>query len=246
MGSRGRERRPWGERLVRRFYYKYFARNLLYSLQLRAREQSADYVERHMADAILFEERDDLLTYCLEQAPAEGLVLEFGVEKGGSIRALAAATLRDQRTSGETRPIHGFDSFEGLPEDWAGTAEKRGKFSLGGRMPAVPANVMLHKGWFDQVLPGFLAANAGPVAFVHVDCDIYSSTRTVLWGLADRLRPGTVLLFDEYFNYPNWRRHEFRAFQEFVQEFTVGYRYLGYSAKNGHVGVLITALGGKG
>jgi hypothetical protein len=236
VSSRGKERRPWGERLVRRFYYKYFARNLLYSLQLRAREQSADYVEQHMADAILFDERDDLLTYCLAQSPAEGLLLEFGVEKGGSIRALAAGTSRD---------IHGFDSFEGLPEDWSGTAEKRGKFTLSGRMPAVPANVRLHKGWFDQVLPGFLAANSGSVAFVHVDCDIYSSTRTVLWGLADRLRAGTVLLFDEYFNYPNWRRHEFRAFQEFVREFGVQYRYLGYSAKNGHVAVMLTVIGGK-
>ncbi len=224
------ERRPWGERLVRRFYYKYFARNLLYSLQLRAREQSADYVEQHMADAMMFEERDALLTYCLDRAPGDGLLLEFGVEKGGSIRALAGAT---------SRPVHGFDSFEGLPEDWAGTAEKRGKFSLGGRMPTVPANVFLHKGWFDQVLPGFLAANPGPVAFVHVDCDIYSSTRTVLWGLRERLRAGTVILFDEYFNYPNWRRHEFRAFQEFVQEFGVRYTYLGYSAKNGHVAVVI-------
>jgi hypothetical protein len=229
---------------VRRFYYKYFARNLLYALQLRAREQSADYVEQHMPDAIMFEERDDLLTYCLRQAPAEGLLLEFGVEKGGSIRALASA-LRGERASGATpRTIHGFDSFEGLPEDWAGTAEQRGKFSLDGRVPAVPAHVILHKGWFDQVLPGFLAANPGPVAFVHVDCDIYSSTRTVLWALAGRLCAGSVLLFDEYFNYPNWRHHEFRAFQEFVQEFAVRYRYLGYSTKNGHVAVVLTAIGG--
>ncbi|MBM3508394.1 MAG: class I SAM-dependent methyltransferase [Alphaproteobacteria bacterium] len=226
-----------GGRLVRRFYYKYFARNLLYSLQLRARAQSADYVEQHMADAIMFEERDDLLTYCLEQAPTDGMLLEFGVEKGGSIRALAAAT---------PRTIHGFDSFEGLPEDWSGTAEKRGKFSLGGRLPPAPANVRLHKGWFDQVLPGFLDANAGPVAFVHVDCDIYSSTRTVLGALAPRLGAGAVLLFDEYFNYPNWRHHEFRAFQEFVREFAVRYRYIAYSAKNCHVAVMLTAVGKNG
>ncbi len=230
------QRRPWGERLVRRFYYKYFARNLLYALQLRAREQSADYVEQHMPDAMMFEERDELLTFCVASAPAEGLVLEFGVEKGGSIRQLAAST---------PRTVHGFDSFEGLPEDWAGTSEKRGKFSLGGQMPAVPANVTLHKGWFDKVLPGFLAANSGPAALVHIDCDLYSSSRTVLWALADRLRAGSVILFDEYFNYPNWRHHEFRAWQEFVQAFGVQYRYIGYSAKNGHVAVVVTAIGGK-
>ena len=229
------DKRPWGERLVRRFFYKYFARNLLYALQMRAREQSADYVERHMADAVMFSGRTDLLGYCLSEAPADGLILEFGVENGGSIRALAGMT---------PRPIHGFDSFEGLPEHWTGTAERRGKFSLGGRMPAVPPHVILHKGWFDQVLPAFLAATPGPVAFVHVDCDLYTSTRTVLAGLANRLRPGTVLLFDEYFNYPNWRHHEFRAFQEFVQARQIQYRYLGYSAKNGHVAVVLTAIGG--
>jgi hypothetical protein len=227
---------PWGERLLRRFYYKYFGRNLLYTLQIRAREQSADYVEQHMADAAMFETRDDLLAHCLAIAPKDGLLLEFGVEKGASIRMLAKLT---------PRTVHGFDSFEGLPENWTGTAEPRGKFSLGGRLPSVPANVLLHKGWFDQVLPGFLSANPGPAAFVHVDCDLYSSTKTVLTALAPRLVAGTVLLFDEYFNYPNWRQHEFRAFQEFVALSGTSYRYVGFSMKNGHVAVVLTGVGAR-
>jgi hypothetical protein len=224
----------WGERLLRRFYYKYFGRNLLYPLQIRARDQSADYVEQHMFDAAMFETRESLLAHSLALAPSEGLLLEFGVEKGGSIRALAKLT---------PRRVHGFDSFEGLPEAWSGTPEQRGKFSLGGKQPAVPPNVTLHKGWFDQVLPGFLAAHAGPVAFVHVDCDIYSSTKTVLEALKPRFVPGTVLLFDEYFNYPNWRQHEFKAFQEFVSATGARYRYVGYSMKNGHVAVVLTDPG---
>ena len=178
--------------------------------------------------------RDALLAHSLALTPADGLLLEFGVQKGGSIRALARMT---------PRTIHGFDSFEGLPEAWAGTPEQRGKFSLGGKTPSVPANVTLHKGWFDQVLPGFLAAHAGPVAFVHVDCDIYSSTKTVLEALKPRFVPGTVLLFDEYFNYPNWRQHEFKAFQEFVADTGARYRYVGYSMKNGHVAVVLTDPG---
>lgn len=36
------------ERLVRRIFYKFYARNLLYELQLRARSSYADYVEKHM------------------------------------------------------------------------------------------------------------------------------------------------------------------------------------------------------
>ncbi len=225
---------PWGERLLRRFYYKYFGRNLLYSLQIRAREQSADYVEQHMTEAAMFETRDALLAESLALAPKDGLLLEFGVEKGGSIRELAKLT---------PRTIHGFDSFEGLPEAWSGTPEQRGKFSLGGKLPPVPANVTLHKGWFDQTLPGFLAAHAGPVSFVHVDCDIYSSTKTVLESLKPRFVPGTVLLFDEYFNYPNWRQHEYKAFQEFVAATGARYRYVGYSMKNGHVALILTDPG---
>ena len=106
--------------------------------------------------------------------------------------------------------------------------------------PRVPANVTLVPGWFDDTLPDFAKAHDEPVAFAHLDCDLYSSTRTVLRGLGRRIRPGSILVFDEYFNYPNWQRHEYRAFQEFVAEFGLAYRYLGFSIKNGHVAVEIT------
>ena len=87
-------------------------------------------------------------------------------------------------------------------------------------------------------LPEFLAAHPDDsVAFLHVDCDIYSSTVTVLRTLAPRLKPGAILVFDEYFNYPNWQRHEWRAFQEFIRDTGMSYRYLGFAQKNGHVAV---------
>ena len=229
---RSRHPRSWTERTVRRFYYKYFARNLLYELQVRARNESVDYIRAHMADAMMFEDRRDLLDWCMARLPPEGLVLEFGVAAGASLRRIAAAT---------TRTVYGFDSFEGLPEDWSGTLEPRGKFSTGGAAPRVPANVTLVPGWFEDTVPRFAEAHGEAVAFAHLDCDLYSSTRTVLRALGGRFRPGSILVFDEYFNYPNWQRHEFRAFQEFVGEFGVAYRYLGFSIKNGHVAVEITA-----
>ena len=80
---------------------------------------------------------------------------------------------------------------------------------------------------------------------LHVDCDLYSSARTVLGAMADRLRPGAIVIFDEYFNFPNWRQHEFRAFQEFVDAFDVEYRYVGFSIKNGHVAVKIVKINGQ-
>ena len=151
---------------------------------------------------------DRVLQRALDAAPAQGLTLECGVYFGRSLGLIA------QRTAGA---VHGFDSFEGLPEAWS-AAEGPGAYSTGGRMPDVAANVTLHAGWFQDTLPAFLAQNAGPVRLLHVDCDLYSSTRTVLTALADRLVPGSVVVFDDMLAYPGFEQHELRAFEEFVAE----------------------------
>lgn len=189
-------------------------------LLAEAQRDSADYARQHMARALVFRDRDDLLRLAASRAPASGAVLEFGVAGGDSIRLLAACL--------PGRSIHGFDSFEGLPEDWPGRHEAKGHYAQSG-LPAVPAGVTLHKGWFDATLPPYLAGTGEQVALLHMDADLYSSTRTVLNMLADRLRPGSVIVFDEYFNHVGWRDNEFRAFHEFVAEKRVGYRYLGWS-----------------
>jgi hypothetical protein len=220
---------PLTERLYRRFFLKYHTRYLITGLQARARERSLDYIEAHMRDALVFRDRWDLLLHAARAAPEQGLMLEFGVADGASLRYVASRVARS---------FHGFDSFEGLPEDWSGTFERRGKFTRAGALPPVPENARLYPGWFADTLPGFLAEHAGEsAAFVHVDCDIYASTATVLQHLADRLTPGAIVVFDEYFNYPNWQRHEWRAFQEFVRDTGVSYNYLGFAQKNGHVAV---------
>ncbi len=226
-------RRSLTERLVRRIYYKYYARNLLFELQDRARRELADYVQQHMTDAVIFERSDRLLRLCVERAPP-GAILEFGVAGGNTIRLIAAST---------PRMVCGFDSFEGLPAAWSGHVEDRGAFSQRGALPKVPSNVRLYKGWFDQTIPLWLNENPEPVGFVHMDCDLYVSTRAVLWGLRQRFQTGTLIKFDEYFNYPNWQAHEFRAWQEFVAEFDIKYRYMGFTASDGWVAVEILDTG---
>ena len=216
------------QRLVRRVFYTYYARNLLFELQVRARSDSADYAEAHMTEATVFENSDDFRLHCLKRAP-EGAILEFGVLKGRSITVLANAS------PGKT--VHGFDSFEGLPEDWTGHLEQRGAFSQKGALPKVPANVRLHAGWFSDTIPPWLAANPEKIGFMHVDCDIYASTRDILWGLRERLQVGSIIVFDEYFNYPNWRQHEFKALKEFKAEFGVEYRYIAFTALGGSVAI---------
>jgi predicted O-methyltransferase YrrM len=188
---------------------------------IRALAGTVDYIDSHMADALGFETQRELLDYALSQTTAAGHYLEFGVYSGGTIRHMAKYE--------PAVTFHGFDSFEGLPEAWAGFSLSSRAFARGGRMPRVPANVVLHKGWFADTIPSWCGQDDGPVAFLHIDCDLYSSTVDIFRGLAERLQPGTVIVFDEYFNYPGWERHEFKAWQEFVADKRIEYAYLGYA-----------------
>ncbi|OIQ87263.1 macrocin-O-methyltransferase (TylF) [mine drainage metagenome] len=151
----------------------------------------------------LFGISGSLLRWALEQAARPGLVLEFGVRRGTSIAHLAAVAGQE---------VHGFDSFEGLPEAWVNSPS--GALTTDRRLPAVPANVALHAGWFEDTLPGFLAGQGAPLRFANIDSDLYSSARTVLTALAARIGPGSVLVFDEFIGNRSWRQDEYRAFHE--------------------------------
>jgi len=139
----------------------------------------------------------------MDAAAHPGLVLEFGVRMGASIRQIAALAKQQ---------VHGFDSFAGIPEDWHG--EPRGSYSTKGVLPSVPRDVALHAGWFEETLPRFMARHPEPVRLLNIDCDLYSSTRTVLELLAGRIVPGSIIVFDEYLGYEHWRQDEFKAFHE--------------------------------
>jgi predicted O-methyltransferase YrrM len=190
-------------------------------LQRRATLAAADFVMERMPDALYCADKFEHLTFALKQAPP-GLALEFGVFKGTTINHMAKLA--------PGRRFYGFDSFTGLPEVWAGSRYSEVNFDRKGRKPAVPANVTLIEGWFDATLPGFLARESGDIGFVHVDCDLYSSTKTVLDLSAPRLAPGAVVVFDEFFNYKGFEQHEYKAFFEFAERFDVAYRFVGYSA----------------
>jgi Flp pilus assembly protein TadD len=161
-------------------------------------------------------------TFCaaVDAAPSHGLVLEFGVRFGASIRQIAALV-------GTQQVVHGFDSFQGLPEAWNGIP--LGAYTTAGVLPTVPRNVTLHVGWFNDTLPGFMDSNPGPVRLANIDCDIYSSTATVLTALAPRIEGGSILVFDELVGNETWRQDEFRALQEAAERYSWRYRYLTFS-----------------
>ena len=68
-----------------------------------------------------------------------------------------------------------------------------------------------------------------PIRFMNIDCDLYSSTKDIFDAVADRVVPGTVIIFDEYVMNPHWREDEFRAFGEAVEKHGWRYRYVGIS-----------------
>jgi hypothetical protein len=106
-------------------------------------------------------------------------------------------------------------------------AFKKGTFSLNGVLPKVNSNVKLIPGWFNESLPNFLEdVNLYSNVFIHIDCDLYSSTKDVFDIIGEKLKGVVYILFDEYFNYPFWEYHEFKAFHEFIKKFNYKYEYV--------------------
>ncbi|MDH3304322.1 MAG: class I SAM-dependent methyltransferase [Gammaproteobacteria bacterium] len=220
-------KRTLSEFLFRRFMLKHYASNLLVDMSLEAKKSTLEYIKANMIDAPYFEKHPELVRYALSCVDRGGLKLEFGVGRGKSMRWIAASV---------EGTVHGFDSFEGIQEHWNGNPI--GSFAQK-QMPRVPDNVEFHVGYFDATLPGFLEKHTEPVAFLHVDCDLYSSTVTIFEALGNRLRPGAIVLFDEYYNFHRWQQHEFRAFQEFVARESVKYEYIAFSVTGQQVAVRI-------
>ena len=181
---------------------------------------SADFVAKNMIATARFFDRDNHLKHALRQVELDGLFMEFGVFQGASINLIA--------TEKPEKIIYGFDSFEGLPEDWTAGAPK-GTFDAKGELPQVNENVRLIKGWFDKTLPDFVKQHNENCAFIHVDCDLYSSAKTIFSVLKDRIVSDTVIVFDEYINYLGWEQGEHKAFTEFLRESNLSCDYISYS-----------------
>lgn len=127
----------------------------------------------------------------LGKAPVD--YLEFGVAGGESIRAWARLNGAPQSR------FFGFDSFEGLPEDWKEDAPK-GTFGTHGRTPVIDdPRVRFVKGLFQETIDAFsIGFHPENRLVMHLDADLYSSTLYVLMHFERHMKPGTILLFDEF------------------------------------------------
>lgn len=147
--------------------------------------------------------------------------LEFGVYQGNSLKYWLAKNTNSEST------FHGFDTFTGLPEDWGHIPQ--GHFSTEGLPPTVKdKRCAFHVGLFQETLPGFLKnhkeALSGRVV-VNLDADLYSSTLYVLVMLTDYLKPGDVVIFDEFFSIVN-STSEFRAYLDYRSISTLKFEFI--------------------
>ena len=136
--------------------------------------------------------------------------LEFGVWKGETFKKWL-----NLNTYPESR-FWGFDSFEGLPEDWE-KGQPKGTFSTHGSAPIIlDQRGNFIKGWFQDTLYEFLRDfDANRQIVVHIDCDLYSSTLFVLAALDRHIPPGTIFIFDDFSS----MRHEFAAWLDYKRSF---------------------------
>lgn len=207
--------------LLRLLKYRY-RYNIFDSIHKEATKDSVKYICENASNSVMFRNRKQLLKFALKEYVKNSeykdkLFLEFGVFEGSTIN-FCSSLIPEAK-------FYGFDSFEGLPETsgvWV-----KGEFDVKEKLPKVNKNVSLIKGYFNETLPKFLGEHKEKAAFIHIDCDLYSSTKTIFDNIYDRIVPNTVIQFDEYYNYPGWRNHEFKAFQEFCKKYSVEYEYIG-------------------
>ena len=181
-----------------------------------------------------YERRFELHEHVLktEDLAAEKIdYLEFGVAGGASLSWWLKANANPQSR------FFGFDTFEGLPEDW-------GLFKKGEMAPGILTiqddRCSLIKGLFQATVSKFLESpRFDPTTrkVLHMDADLFSSTLLVLVMFAGYLKKGDILIFDE-FCVPN---HEFLAFDIFTRMHNVRYEMLGAVNNYLQVGLKITA-----
>lgn len=150
----------------------------------------------------------------------DGDVVEMGVYNGESLKIIEEIFSTDN--------IFGFDSFEGIPEEWETSLDytvPKNFFSIGGSFPELNRSILV-KGWFSESIPGY-KQKLNQLKFLHIDSDLYSSAKTILEELNDHIKKGTLIAFDEFIQfpeapskwYPNWKEGEYKACIEWMEKY---------------------------
>ena len=186
---------------------------------------SYEHFKKYFKTSIFISTTKLLRAYAIKKAlendkNCEKFSLEFGVHQGESINFF----------SKHVNKIYGFDSFEGLREDWHGTLNlQKGTFDTNNVIPKTNSNVTLIKGWVQDTVENFLTEKKPEINFVHMDLDTYESSKFVLEKIKPYLIKNCVVVFDELYNYPGWDVGEYKALKETFNDNE--YKYLAFAAE---------------
>ena len=155
-----------------------------------------------------YSKRYGLYEYVMQKMQLQGkiLYLEFGVSGGYSFEWWV------KHNTDPSSHFTGFDTFEGLPEDWGGF--RKGAMSTTSQLPRLEdRRADFVKGLFQDTLPAYVSGmDKSCRKVIMMDADLYTSTLFVLTTLAPYLKKGDIVFFDQ-FNVPS---HEFLAFMNFT------------------------------
>jgi hypothetical protein len=154
---------------------------------------------------------------------------EFGVWRGEAFKYLIKTFKKG----------YGFDTFEGLPEDWHN--EKAGTYTSDGNIPKIKGGKFI-VGKFEDTLPGFFAEERPMSSIINFDADLYSSTICALNFAKPVIDKHTILIFDEFFMNKNWEQDEYKALEEFCSKNNYTYEVLAISFFTKQVAVKIIGI----
>jgi predicted O-methyltransferase YrrM len=158
--------------------------------------------------AAWFPEPQAYFDFCAKRVAFDGLWVEMGTGTGGTAKKIINVMPPERR-------LHTFDCFKGLPENWH--HYKKGTFAQ--EPPKLdPRRAQIWHGYFEDTLPEFTKEHSENIAFLHIDCDLYSSTKTIFHHLRDQIVPGTIIVFDEIHGHPSFEEGEWRAFVDYARE----------------------------
>ena len=170
----------------------------------------------HLKNSIRCTSKNSIRKYAIDVALSnasknsykeELFYLEFGVWKGDSANFFSKYVDK----------FYAFDSFKGLPEDWVGRQIK-GKFDLNGKIPKLNSNIFPIVGYVENTLDDFLRKHNPKIMFVHIDMDLYNPTKFTLEKIKPYLAKDAIILFDELYNYINWKEGEYKALKEVFRD----------------------------
>src|SRR5262245_60434292 len=141
-----------------------------------------------------------------------GDYFEFGVWRG---KTIGYARVMAKRYRISDIKFRAFDSFAGLPATTENTYQiwSVGQFACSReefeailrRKGFVPGEYVLTEGFYSDSLNGKLIETMTHenvrAAIIYIDCDLYESTRDVLNFIKHFVQDGTIICFDDYYNY---------------------------------------------